>query len=51
MWLDAQSHEQKIFDIINDNLPLQYRVELKDRSYAPGYSLPGSESALRGLMN
>ena len=42
-WLDNWHHAQKCFDIINDNLPLRYRVELKDRSYAEGASRPGSE--------
>lgn len=43
MWLRAWHDAQKGFDIINDNLPLRYRVELKDRSCAKGASRPGSE--------
>ena len=34
-------HEQRLFDIINDNLPERYRVELPDRSYTKGASRTG----------
>jgi len=43
-WLEEWHAEQKLFDIINDNLPHHYRKELEDRSWAPGATRPGSQS-------
>ena len=42
-WLEQAHLEQRIFDIINDNLPPRYRTTLKDRSWAEGASRPGSQ--------
>ena len=43
IYLEDWHHEQRIFDIINDNLPLRYRAELKDRSWKDGASRAGSQ--------
>jgi hypothetical protein len=39
--LDHQHHEQRIFDIINDQLPERYQTKLTNRSYEKGASMPG----------
>lgn len=36
-------HEQKMFDILNDNFPKRYRTELVDRSIRDGASQPGDQ--------
>ena len=43
-WLEEWHAEQKLFDIINDNLPPRYRKELADRSWATGASRAGSQT-------
>lgn len=43
MWLQEAHFEQKIFDIINDNLPVRYRTQLKGRSWAEGATRAGSQ--------
>ena len=43
IYLDWWHGEQRIFDIINDNLPERYRVELQDRSWKEGASRPGDQ--------
>ena len=40
-WLEWWHAEQLIFDLINERLGGRYKVELKDRSYAPGASRAG----------
>jgi hypothetical protein len=40
-WLDWWHAEQLIFDLINERLGGRYKLELKDRSYAPGASKAG----------
>jgi hypothetical protein len=42
-WLDWWHHEQKMFDIINDNLPERYRTKLQDRSWKEGASRAGDQ--------
>ena len=43
MWLDWWHSEQKVFDIINDNLPERYRMKLENRSWKEGASRPGDQ--------
>mgnify|MGYP006898271337 CR=1 FL=1 len=40
--LDDWHFEQRMFDMINDNLPRRYRKTLENRSWAAGASRPGS---------
>ena len=40
-WIEEWHHEQRIFDIINDSLPIRYKVELQNRSYRDGASQEG----------
>lgn len=39
--LDEWLHEQRIFDMLNDNMPIRYQTVLANRSYAEGASRPG----------
>lgn len=39
--LDEWLHEQRIFDMINDNMPIRYQAVLANRSYAEGASRRG----------
>jgi len=41
--LDWWHHDQKMFDLINDNLPERYRIKLQDRSWKEGASRPGDQ--------
>lgn len=41
MWRLEWHFEQRIFDIINDSMPLRYKVKLNDRSCAEGASREG----------
>lgn len=40
-WRQDWHFEQRIFDIINDSLPLRYKAKLENRSYAEGASRAG----------
>lgn len=40
-WLQWWLDEQLLFDFLNETLGGRYKVELKDRSHAPGASRPG----------
>lgn len=42
-WLERWKFNQRFYDKLNDNLPKQYRRDLKDRCWLPGASLPGSQ--------
>ena len=37
--------EQRIFDVINDNQPLRYQTQLKDRSLQDGASRSGDQKS------
>ena len=40
-WLEWWLGEQLLFDLLNETLGGRYKVELEDRSHAPGASKPG----------
>jgi hypothetical protein len=45
MFLDDWHHEQRIFDLINDNLPRRYRTKLENRSWAKEATRERSQKA------
>lgn len=45
-WLNWWHSEQKLFDIINDNLPSRYRTKLENRSWKEGGSRAGDQKTV-----
>lgn len=46
-WLAHWHDAQKLFDLINDNLPPRHRRQLRGRSLSKGASTPGSQARVR----
>lgn len=46
MWQLEWHFEQRIFDIINDAMPLRYKAKLENRSYRDGASREGQAMAI-----